>query len=151
MAELGEVTGYLRGLISQGTRDWKNYRVEAALTPQLSKASGLGIRVQGMQRYYALLLCLGREGAANTIRLIKKLDGETVLAEAVFLWEFDTTYTLALEAEEQTLRAYVDGEQLFRLEDKNHPLIGGAIALLCEEGMMTCKTIMVSPVEIPNE
>jgi ADP-ribosylglycohydrolase len=140
-----------RGLISQGTRDWKNYRVEAVLTPHLSKASGLGIRVQGMQRYYALLLCLGREEAANTLRLIKRLDGETVLDEAVVPWEFDTPYTLALEAEEQTLRAYINGDRLFKLEDKNHPLRGGAVALLCEEGMMTCETVMVSPVEIPNE
>jgi hypothetical protein len=44
------------GLLIQGTRDWTNYQVSAQITPHLCKAAGIAARVQGMMRYYALLL-----------------------------------------------------------------------------------------------
>ena len=47
----------------------------------MAKAAGIAARVQGLRRYYALLLC--DDGKA---RLIKALDGDTVLAEAEFPW-----------------------------------------------------------------
>ena len=45
-----------RGMIMQGTRDWTDYAVEADVTPHLVTSAGLAARVQGMRRYYALLL-----------------------------------------------------------------------------------------------
>lgn len=137
-----------RGLISQGTREWTDYRASATITPHLSSASGLGVRVQGMRRYYALLLCT--DGGRRTIRLVKALDGETVLAETDLAWAFDAPYHLALEAEGSRLRAFLDGALLFDLEDTNRPLAGGAVALVCEEGMMTCEAVEVGPFE-PSE
>ena len=44
------------GLIIQGTREWTDYRVSAAVTPHMVVSCGLAARVQGMRRYYALLL-----------------------------------------------------------------------------------------------
>ncbi len=44
------------GLLIQGTRDWKNYRVSADVTPHMVRAAGVCVRVQGMRRYYGLLL-----------------------------------------------------------------------------------------------
>jgi len=64
------------GLLIQGTRAWTDYRVTTTITPHLATAVGIGARVQGMRRYYALLLC--NDGVA---RLVKALDGETVLAQ----------------------------------------------------------------------
>src|SRR3712207_7033614 len=58
----------------------------------LFRSAGIGARVQGLRRYYALLLCRG-----GTIRLVKAADGTTVLAEHDFAWEFFRTYGLALE------------------------------------------------------
>ena len=59
------------GLLIQGTRDWTDYRVSAPITPHLVASAGIGARVQGMRRYYALLLAEG-----GTVRLVKALDGE---------------------------------------------------------------------------
>ena len=45
------------GLISQGTAEWRDYRVSASVTINLAKSAGIAARVQGMRRYYALILC----------------------------------------------------------------------------------------------
>ena len=80
-----------RGLVITGTREWTDYSVQASITPHLVKAFGLAARVQGLERYYALLL-----SNQNTIKLIKRLDGEIVLAEQAFAWEFGQPYHLEL-------------------------------------------------------
>ena len=45
-----------RGLIIHGTREWQNYEVEANITPWLMDAGGIGVRVQGLKRFYSLQL-----------------------------------------------------------------------------------------------
>ena len=67
------------GLLIHGTRDWTDYQVTAAITPHMVKSCGIAARVQGMKRYYALLL-----SSDNTARLVKALDGEHTLAEVPF-------------------------------------------------------------------
>ncbi len=130
-----------RGLLIQGTREWTDYRVSAAVTPHMAAASGLAARVQGMQRYYALLLCAGEK-----VRLVKALDGERVLAETDLPWRLGETHELALEVMGGRIRATVDGRPLFAVEDGDRPLTGGAIALVCEEGRMASGPVAVRPV-----
>ena len=43
------------GMLAQGTRDWRDYEVAATVTPLLAEAWGLAARVQGRERYYALM------------------------------------------------------------------------------------------------
>jgi len=50
------------------------------VTPILMARGGIGIRAQGMRRYYALLLC-----DDNKVRLVKALDGDQIMAEADFV------------------------------------------------------------------
>jgi hypothetical protein len=96
--------------------------------------------VQGMRRYYALLL--GKNGKA---RLVRELDGEKVLAEADFPFVPAVTYKLSLLVRGNRLQAGVDGELLFDLDDE--PLLnGGAVALICEEGCMATDGVRVQPV-----
>ncbi len=128
-----------RGLISQGTREWTDYRAEATLTAHLSTSSGLGIRVQGMQRYYALLLKPGR------LQLVKAAGTEQVLAERPFEWQFGDSHHLTLEAADCRLRGWLNGRLVFDLTDTQNPLCGGGVALLIEEGMLTCDRLRVSP------
>ncbi len=45
------------GMIAQGTREWTDYQVKASMFSLLAASFGLAVRVQGMRRYYALLLC----------------------------------------------------------------------------------------------
>lgn len=130
-----------RGLISQGTRAWGDYQARATICPHLVEAAGLAVRVQGLRRYYALLLCRD-----NKVRLIKMLDGEQVLAEATFPWVFGGSYALSLGVVGCRLTATIDGQPLFQVEDTLRPLTGGGIALVCEEGRMASEGVTVQPV-----
>lgn len=127
------------GLLIHGTRDWTDYTVSAAITPRLIKSGGLAARVQGMRRYYALLLC-----ADNTVRLVKALDGETVLTQSHFPLDLDMQYELRLRVEGDRIQASIDGNILFDLRDTNRPLLDGAIAFVCEEGRLDADWIRVA-------
>ena len=131
-----------RGLLITGTREWADYRVTADVTPHLVQAAGLAARVQGMQRYYALLLC-----TSGKARLVKALDGETVLAEADFPWELGKTYELSLRVKDNALEAGIDGTALFQVEDVDRPLTGGGVALVCEEGRTATQAVSIRPVD----
>jgi hypothetical protein len=127
------------GLLLTGTREWMDYKVSTVLTPHMVKSCGLAARVQGMRRYYALVL--GMDGRA---RLIKALDGMTTLAEAACPLEFDASYTLTLTVTGSHLQADLDGKCVLEATDADLP--GGGIALICEEGRVTADTVTVKPV-----
>ncbi|HVU11029.1 MAG TPA: ADP-ribosylglycohydrolase family protein, partial [Phototrophicaceae bacterium] len=134
-----------RGLAIQGTREWRDYRVSAKINFHMATAAGIGARVQGMKRYYALLLC-----GDGKVRLIKALDGDTLLAENDFGVEFAHDYDLALEVEGNRLKAWVDDRLLFDLADTDRPLEGGAVALICEEGRAGTDEVRVAPLSAPE-
>jgi len=127
-----------RGLVITGTREWTDYSVQATIIPHLVKAFGLAARVQGLERYYALLL-----SNKNIIRLIKRLDGEMVLAEQTFAWEFGQPYHLQITVKGNQILVSVDGVLSFKVEDLDRPLTGGGIALLCEEGRIGTDEVSV--------
>ena len=134
------IQNYGCGLFMHGTREWTDYEVSATLTPHLAKRAGLGARVQGMRRYYTLLL--GPDGAAQ---LVKALDGDTVLAAADIGWRWGGSYNLRLSVQGNRLQGWVDGQLLFDLEDNDAPLTGGAIALIVEEGRLGTNEVRVNP------
>ena len=133
-----------RGLYSQGTREWTDYAVQATLTPALSVASGLAVRVQGMRRYYALMLVQG------ALRLVKSQGHEQVLAEVPLDWSFDQPYQLKLEADGPRLRGWLNGELRVDVLDEQSPLTGGAAGLVIEEGMLTCELVKVIHIHPPS-
>ncbi|MBI5668188.1 MAG: ADP-ribosylglycohydrolase family protein [Chloroflexi bacterium] len=135
-----------RGLISQGTADWQDYTVSADVMPSLARMVGIGARVQGLRRYYALVLC--DDGKA---RLLKTRHDDTVLAEADFVWSGWQTYALRLDVQGARLRGWVDGRRLFDLEDTDDPLPGGGVALIVDEGHLRCPAVRVRPVEAENK
>ena len=128
------------GLLMQGTREWRDYRASAAITFHMVSSAGIGIRAQGMRRYYALLL--HRDGQA---RLVKAFHDYTVLAETAFPWEFGQRYELAVQVAGTRLQGWVEGELLFDIEDQGRPLAGGGVALVCEEGSITTDVVTVQP------
>jgi ADP-ribosylglycohydrolase len=128
------------GLLMQGTQEWTDYQVCAEITPHMVKSSGIGARVQGMRRYYGLML--GPDGKAQ---LVKALDGVTILAEKDIGWRLRSSFDLRLQVTGTRLQGWVDGQQLFDLHDEDRPLEGGAIALICEEGRMAAERVTVKP------
>jgi hypothetical protein len=75
--------------------------------------------------------------------LVKRLDGEAVLAEQAFAWEFGQPYHLQITVQGNQVLGGVDGALLFRIEDLDRPLSGGGIALVCEEGRMGTDKVSV--------
>jgi len=70
----------------------------------------------------------------NTIKLIKRLNGEIVLAEQACAWEFGQPYDLQITVKGNQIFGSVNETLLFKVEDLDHSLSGGGIALVCEEG-----------------
>jgi hypothetical protein len=129
-----------RGLLSQGTREWRDYQVTATLRPHLADTTGIAARVQGLKRYYALLL--GSDGIA---RLVKALDGERELAQAPVPWTLDRAYELSLTVTGNRITAAVDCTTIATVEDTDRPLQSGAIALTVENGRTDCDAVRVRP------
>jgi len=127
------------GLLIHGTREWRNYRFSATCTPHLARAFGIAARVQGLERYYVLRLVQG-----NELQLVRRLDGETVLARAPYTWELYQPYHLALELEGQTIRGLINGEELLEVVEDDS-LDGGAIALWLKEGRVRFEKVTVRP------
>ena len=129
------------GLLIQGTREWRDYRVSTTVTPRMCASGGLAARVQGMRRFYALLL----DAPAGRVRLVKALDGERTLAEASTPITWQGAYDLALEVTGTRVRAWFDSSALFDIIDAIDPLLGGGVALVCREGALTANAVAVRP------
>jgi ADP-ribosylglycohydrolase len=124
-----------RGLLIQGTRGWTDYAVRAAIVPETVAAAGIAARVQGLKRYYGLLLL------PDEVRLVRELDGTTVLARAPFARrDYSAPHELALEVVGARLRATADDVVL---EAEDAAFAGGAVALVCDEGCLTTDAVHV--------
>ncbi len=129
---------YERGIISTGTRDWTDYRAEATIVPSLAEQFGLAARVQGLRRYYALLL-----GNDNIARLVRMDDTETVLAEIAQTWNVFEPITLAIEVRGSEITGTVNGAEILRASDPGSRLTGGGVGLVIEKGTLSCEAVTV--------
>ena len=126
------------GLLIQGGRDWVNYKVEADITPHLVKRAGVAGRLQGMRRYYSLVL-----NSEGELCLNKMLNEETCLAKTSFDWSFGETYHLALAFDGKKLTGMIDGE--VKLEATDEELNCGGVGLFIEEGRSATQEVRVLP------
>ena len=127
-----------RGMIITGTSEWKNYTVKAKITYDLAVSGGLGARVQGLKRYYALELT-----RTNKVRLIKMLDELLILKETHFDFEFNKEYELSLQIKGNLLVGYVDNKQVLSFNDQLSPLTAGGISLIVESGTLFTNNVDV--------
>jgi ADP-ribosylglycohydrolase len=130
-----------RGLILQGTREWQDYEVEATITPWLMQAGGIGARVQGMKRFYSLQLV-----KENKVRLVKALDGDTILGEKAFQWETQRSYHLKIQVSGNRIKAWVDQQLQFDVRDESRPLLGGGVAYVVDQGHLSSQAMSVKPI-----
>ena len=109
-----------QGFIAQGTRDWQDYEVATTVTPLLAEAWGLAARVQGRERYYALVFDRAEGGR---VRLVRRRHDETASAARGFPWSLDQAYALALRVEGSTIRASIDGKAIFEVQDSGSDML----------------------------
>jgi hypothetical protein len=133
------------GLLSQGTREWTDYRVEALITPHMVESSGIAARVQGLRRYVGLTLGHNPQRHKH-LQLQARIGDQHVTSKLPFAWELGRTYRLRLEVQGQVARGWVDDHGPLELRDFSAALDGGGIAMLCEEGRVAFEEVAVRPV-----
>jgi ADP-ribosylglycohydrolase len=127
------------GLFIQGSRDWRNYAVQAAIVSDPAKSFGLAARVQGLTRYYALLL-----GPNHVLRLVRNYDVAEVLAEVPYTWNWSQRYHFNLGVNGTTITGSLNGTELICYHDHDAALLDGGIALVCEEGLIMTDEVRVT-------
>lgn len=124
-----------RGLLMTGTRDWRDLRFSAQVTPHMAAAAGIAVRVGGMRRGIALLLCQDRRW-----RLVEWLNGERVLQEGEWLEPSGSQLSLSVSGD--TLRAAIDGIEIAQVA--NVKLSSGGVALINTEGRSFFREVNVA-------
>ena len=131
------------GFIAQGSRDWKNYRANAEIVPLVADAWGLAVRVQGRERYYAVMF---DKVDGGRIKLIRRDHDETILASHRFQWRYDQGYKVDLQANGSRIEAYVEGKQIFAVVDTGgSTLAGGGVGLVVDTGSIAAQAVHVTP------
>jgi ADP-ribosylglycohydrolase len=137
-----------QGMIIHGGRQWRDVRVETSLTAHLAERMGVGVRVQGLRRFYAVLL-----ERPDKLRLVRVRDGVTsLLAEAPFAWSFEKPYRFVVEVSGRRISAAVDGMRLEARDDTEEALVDGGVALIIQGGAASTNEVFVAPVnEAPKQ
>jgi hypothetical protein len=112
------------------------------VTVHLGASAGLAARVQGLRRYYALLL-----EPDDRLRLVKMRDDvRIVLAEAPCRWSLEKEVALELEVRGATIAGTVAGSTVLRATDNSTtPFENGGIGLVITEGALSTNQIDVVP------
>lgn len=124
------------GVLIQGTREWEDLTIEATIVPHLAQSFGLAARVQGLERYYALVL-----SRDSRLALVRRLDGTQVLAARPFAWELYQPYRLSLTVSGERIVGKVNGTKVISTTDG--ALRTGAVALVCNEGRIDVSDVRV--------
>ena len=118
------------GLVTLGTRAWRDYAVETGLRFSLHRSGGLVLRARGLRRYYAALFSGG-----DRIAIVARQDGaEHTLAETAFSYEMECLYALRFAAVGDRLSLAVDGAALLEARDDGYR--SGGAGFVIDEGTM---------------
>jgi ADP-ribosylglycohydrolase len=126
------------GIIVHGNREWINYKVECfGFTISLGSSSGLIARVQGLNRYYALLFMPN-----NQVALTKVRDHERVeLAKASFNWDFEKHYNIRIVVDGIKIIGAIEGGPVLETFDQTYQ--NGGIGMVVSEGSVCAKKFVI--------
>ena len=127
------------GMISQGTREWVDYTVSADVTPHLVSRAGIAARVQGLTRFYGLLVTQDQK-----VQIVRRHHQETVLAEATYDWSLGQTLHMRLSVNGDEIVGAIDGVTV--LEATDDKLDAGGVGLIVEEGRTATSKVQVGNV-----
>ena len=135
------------GMIIYGSRQWRDYLVETTLKAHLAEHMGVGVRVQGLRRFYAVLL-----KRPDKLLLVRVRDGATtLLAEAPFAWSFEKPYRFVVEVEGRRISAAVDHVLLAALDSSVEALVDGGVAMIIQGGAASTDEVVVAPAQAAPE
>jgi hypothetical protein len=130
------------GMVIHGGRQWRDYRVETSLKAHLAERMGVGVRAQGLRRFYAVLL-----ERPDKLLLVCVRDGATtLLAETSFAWSFERPYKFVVEADGRRISATVDGVRVTARDDTDEAFVDGGVATIIQGGAASTDETLVAPV-----
>jgi ADP-ribosylglycohydrolase len=129
------------GAILYGCREWKDVTVEAELTIDLADSVGVALRVQGLRRYYALIVT--RNGVAQIVKCSPRVE---VLTECRFHWDFDSKVKFRFSVDRNRLTGTVDRTIVLETVDEYDPLTNGAVGVFVSQGRVSLREFRISPV-----
>lgn len=131
--------GQGEGIITYGTREWDNYSVTVPeFMIKYGAPAGLAIRVQGINRYYAVYFTDDKR-----ITIVKALDAHRIkLASEAFPWELDRKYRVTLTACDYLIRVRVDN---VGVQAADSQYAGGGIGLIATDGCVSADCFIIAP------
>jgi ADP-ribosylglycohydrolase len=130
------------GVVTTGTRDWKDYAVSSRITFNQQDGAGLVARTRGHRRYYAAVL------AGAEAQIIRQRDGvETVLASSPFDYAVDDVFDLEFRVHGDALDLLIDGDRLVQTTDSSHD--SGGAGLVVHRGAILADGFRVSALGAP--
>lgn len=132
------------GVVTTGTRDWRDYTVSSTLAFSLHDAAGLVVRARGHRRFLAAIF------RAGGVELIEQRDADRiVLARRDFDYRLDRRYDVRLSAVAEQLSLDVDGRRLLAVGSAR--VSGGGAGFLIETGTMSADGVEIRAVAPTTE
>ena len=125
------------GVVTIGSREWKDYSVESTIYYSLHQEGGLVVRSAGHRRFYAAVL----SGFSKAQIILEKDGKRTVLGETGYPYEEETGYCMKLTAKGSWLYLDINGKRVLEAEDETFGCGGGGF--LISKGTMTCDSLIV--------
>lgn len=126
------------GVVTIGSKEWKDYSVESTLYFSLHREGGMVLRSVGHKRFYAAVL----SGWKKAQILLVKDREKKVLGEVDYSYVEDEGYRLKFSAQQDTLRLDVNGETLLEVKDGTYT--EGGAGFVISGGTMTCDSFIVT-------
>ena len=125
------------GVVTIGSREWKDYSVESSIYYSLHQEGGLVLRSTGHRRFYAAVL---RD--FQKAQIVVERDGKrTVLGEIEYPYEEEKGYRMKFTAKGSVLCLDINGKRVLEVEDDTYVCGGGGF--LISKGTMTCDSFIV--------
>ena len=125
------------GLVTIGSREWKNYKVESTVYFNLHKSGGLVVRSAGHKRYYGAVFT-----NYNTAQIfVQKDKNRKILAETEFTYVEDKPYKLQFAAHGNQLSFWINEEKILCASDDTYTCGGAGFTI--SKGTMTCDSFIV--------
>lgn len=128
------------GILTTGTRDWKDYKVTVPGFMIHSGSVGLCVRVQGLNRYYALMFNSDRK----SVSLVKARDeSRTVLASVDFEWKTDIAYNVSVTVQGAKISGSIGEKEVIQASDEEY--VGGGIGAIVIDGSASADKFKIAP------
>lgn len=126
------------GLVTIGSREWKDYSVESVIYYSLHQEGGLVARSVGHRRFYGAIL-----SGFGKAQIIMEKDGlRKVLGEIDYPYEEDEGYCLKFSVSGNTLALFING--VLQIEASDDTYTEGGAGFIVSGGTMTCNSLIVN-------